>query len=1047
MYRHTAESIKESSDRMFISSEEKTKFNNYENTMRRKDDSYNKEEVDNKVNQIKNMLYESVEGSYNSIDNTLDGYLKDVEIKGNTIQDPNNLTDIRSVGDRVEGQELYEIPVLSCGKNLFNGEFLDGKAIDFTTGNYYDNPNMSSIKNYISVKSNATYYFNVKPYAWVIQYDTNKKCIDAKQFWEKFTTDTNCRYIKIYIQTEHKHNTIQLEEGTVATPYEPYIEDKLTILSPVQLEKVGDVRDRIIEKDGVLGVEKNVITCRFNGSENFNPYSNQGQINTKAWRVDISGHVSSWQTGYGICNEYTFTIGNDVYSGDFPCVTTDTNSFIIRDYVSKYNTVTELKNGLALNNLVVKLPAITSQFIPLPHDQQVKLRTFANKTNISFGCEIEGTIKAQVPKSLGATVNTHTEQINNLNKELDRVKKLEESTVSTVTTESDFTTVEATSNGYFEDVKLEGKTLVNLSDINAFSISGAGTTIHTNIDKIKPNATYTRIVYITKNTLVGANERGLVGQLNDGERVILNKDIQIAQNFVGLLDCSKYTISDIIKEKLSSVRIFSINTGGVLEGYEIILEGDHTQNPPSYFEGLKSVGQSATTSDDGADEISVESVKGDGNLWDGTYEIGSISTSNGMDATNGTSRKRSFYIPICETKYYAKVLDYVNTDSQVFIHCYDKNKNPIKWNYGDYIMGVQNDTVTLTIPTGGRYLKFRTEDNRVLTPNSVLITKFDIIKGDTSHKSDKKRLLYYNEETQAWEKPILREWDIIEKHADGKYYFHQRSREVVFDGSESFSLQSDFVTQETTIGFSLGGISDGISEGGVAIGLSNRFTVKSQSELHNNDKEGFTQGYNRLYFRVSKSKLSTQDVAGFKQWLQANNVTVVYQLAQEKVYECTNIDLITYANETNYIVESGSISPKTTLKVHNNISNVVNLLQKKVSLLETNQIEYQILQNRILLNSKYTADRGEFRIDIINEPYSTRTLDDIDLDTFYLTKAVIDSGKENYDLELIESIIDFYTMIGKFSFEMSDYLFNLINNQINPPVIELPEEVSILPEI
>ena len=53
--------------------------------------------------------------------------------------------------------------------------------------------------------------------------------------------------------------------------------------------------------------------------------------------------------------------------------------------------------------------------------------------------------------------------IEKANKELDKIKKLEESTVSTVTTESDFTTVEATSNGYFEDVKLEGKTMVNIA--------------------------------------------------------------------------------------------------------------------------------------------------------------------------------------------------------------------------------------------------------------------------------------------------------------------------------------------------------------------------------------------------------------------------------------------------------------------------------------------------------------------------------------------------------------------------------------------------------
>ena len=82
--------------------------------------------------------------------------------------------------------------------------------------------------------------------------------------------------------------------------------------------------------------------------------------------------------------------------------------------------------------------------------------------------------------------------------------------------------------------------------------------------------------------------------------------------------------------------------------------------------------------------------------------------------------------------------------------------------------------------------------------------------------------------------------------------------------------------------------------------------------------------------------LSSPDFNSAKQWLQANPTTVVYQLAQEKVYECTNIDLITYANETNYIVNCGAIAPKTTLKVHNNISNVVSLLQKKVSVLESN---------------------------------------------------------------------------------------------------------------
>ena len=89
-----------------------------------------------------------------NLNNTLDGYLKNVEVIGNTIQDESNLADIRSVGDKVEGQELYNV-------------------------------------------------------------------------------------------------SIQVDNGNG-------VNEVVEILSPVQLEKVGDVADRITCKDGVWGVEKNV---------------------------------------------------------------------------------------------------------------------------------------------------------------------------------------------------------------------------------------------------------------------------------------------------------------------------------------------------------------------------------------------------------------------------------------------------------------------------------------------------------------------------------------------------------------------------------------------------------------------------------------------------------------------------------------------------------------------------------------------------------------------------------------------------------------------
>ena len=143
----------------------------------------------------------------------------------------------------------------------------------------------------------------------------------------------------------------------------------------------------------------------------------------------------------------------------------------------------------------------------------------------------------------------------------------------------------------------------------------------------------------------------------------------------------------------------------------------------------------------------------------------------------------------------------------------------------------------------------------------------------------------------------------------------------MLNGSESWNIGAE---QNTTIRYQL-------TLNNIKL-ASNLLCDKFKQIPGGTDSEGVSNHgvNNKLQLTLNKDK------GDVKQWLQANNVTVVYQLEQEKVYECTNIDLITYANETNYIVECGAISPKTTLKVHNNISNVVSLLQKKVSVLESN---------------------------------------------------------------------------------------------------------------
>lgn len=502
------------------------------------------------------------------------------------------------------------------------------------------------------------------------------------------------------------------------------------------------------------------------------------------------------------------------------------------------------------------------------------------------------TSQQQDAEVIDARVDFKGIAFNSLKERIDYTDKLlRDSTVSTITTESDFTTVEATSNGYFEDVKLEGKTLVNLNNF-------------------KKSSSLSDRVRWENNDVKNIQGGVTVWNLSDKPISIdvhhLDTDTYKAWYNVSSNSCKVISIGD--NEKVGAVIGLFVNgwTSSELDKLKksvIILEGDHAQNPPSgYIEGLKSVGEDT-------DEIVVSSVTKLGYR----KNIAIAGTSPYGIASNGVS--------------------YILEDIEIGNLVVNNFKNSERMIVATY------DSLEFDAPAIERFDLPKTIGKQVVKINQK--AKFALLylsptynettKGYIYQERDKKRLLYYNEETQTWEKPILREWDSIEKHANGKYYYHQRSGEVVLNGSESWVISTSL--EKTNTIFAYINVPKNILNQYL---LCNRFAY--EKALDGYDVEGVRIN-SGVQIRISKSKLSTQDVAGFKQWLQTNNVTVVYQLAEEKVYECTNIDLITYANETNYIVGSGAIAPKSILKVHNNISNVVKILQEKVSLLENKFIE------------------------------------------------------------------------------------------------------------
>lgn len=684
--------------------------------------------------------------------------------------------------------------------------------------------------------------------------------------------------------------------------------------------------------------------------------------------------------------------------------------------------------------------------------------TVSNKVN-----EVETRFNAltssqqQDAEVIDARVDFKGVAFNSLKERIDYTDKLlRNSTVSTVTTESDFTTVEQTSNGYFEDVKLEGKTLVNIHPkaTPALSVSDRdnpkynvtknegyikvtgsdlGTTNYryinmgrVNFEILKPNTTYTvmftKFKGVHKICLQNGNSRySLVNNTIDTQddkllyTLVTKEALEKSEQILYLWVDPKSTTVDVEVEN------------------PMIFEGDLTTNPPSgYIEGLKSVGQLATILGDGADEIVVSSVDNGNminlsNITEGKY----ISPKNGEIRIDDNSFYCNTLIPISPNM---NIVFRTTTDAKqvgIFLY-YDKDKQ--------FISGQElvNNTY-LTMPQNTKYLRLSFY-NRLHIKECLYVGL-----GDKpvfiEYQSDKKRLLYYNNETQTWEKPVLREWDSIEKHADGKYYYHQRSGEVVLNGSESWELQSDTAWEtDTHISFYYC-IADMRQNfwSTESVSICDRFnTITANNSNYTDSNEFSSTDLYKFNIKILKSRLSTQDVAGFKQWLQANNITVVYQLAQEKVYECTNIDLITYANETNYIVECGAIVPKTTLKVHNNISNVVSLLQKKVSLLESNIKASQEVQDMMILET----DMRMLDIELALMEFIPMTLNlggsNMLRSATYFNFLKNHIINETYEKEYLENVMNKYLATGRINQDEYNELYKMLY----PPVydIELPIE-------
>ncbi|MDK0574309.1 BppU family phage baseplate upper protein [Clostridium perfringens] len=199
------------------------------------------------------------------------------------------------------------------------------------------------------------------------------------------------------------------------------------------------------------------------------------------------------------------------------------------------------------------------------------------------------------------------------------------------------------------------------------------------------------------------------------------------------------------------------------------------------------------------------------------------------------------------------------------------------------------------------------------------------------YREDKKYILI---------KESLRDDDMLYED-DGKVKIYRDSKKYVITGNEEWSQyvdNSDF----TCMGFFLQLNKDFDAKLGGKF-ICNNFKGSDTDVFPGNitvdDEIIFVKGRSGeaspsyIKISISKSKLTTQNVEGFKEWLKANPTEIIYQLATpvvEIVDGLIDIDLDTYQEKTYFSIEN-SLPGTLDFKVPSNIGSVVQNMSKEVN--------------------------------------------------------------------------------------------------------------------
>ena len=268
--------------------------------------------------------------------------------------------------------------------------------------------------------------------------------------------------------------------------------------------------------------------------------------------------------------------------------------------------------------------------------------------------------------------------------------------------------------------------------------------------------------------------------------------------------------------------------------------------------------------------------------------------------------------------------------SQVYHDIWINDKSTTKWDF---------------VYKKGDKVKLHIFANRDVFPSKSIIRKIMVSETNEEYvpyQVDKKEILLPFEgglkglPSGAKDTTILKE--------DGLYIRQKIDKKILNSNSNNFFLVDAFSSIDVL---------------GIGLNVASEYGMPSypnkafgnENGICNSLKEISCQNAspNYVVFKVPKSKLETQDIAGFKKWLQNNPTTFYYQLPQpieHKITDLNSINLETFKDIT-YISSENEIQPNLSFKAPVDVQATISTLRENNAQLSNElEVKTQELQEK-----------------------------------------------------------------------------------------------------